>query len=203
MTSIRVMGLHRAKPRTTCVGEIAGPRLRPQRALVLVRADQSNQPPQDDGKRRRQSGGRQYGGEYSKKSDHGASFSNAKRRKGRAAHLRSPDDTPLRDGNRDRLMGLLTERAAKTLLYYFFEMNPTLYGWFNMYLKENEIPREGNWDDISGETFLRTLLSMQIEETSWGKQVGVENLYNSFGGLIVDPVRAWMPSTTCVYSCIR
>jgi len=86
-------------------------------------------------------------------------------------------------------MGLLTERAAKTLLYYFFEMNPTLYGWFNMYLKENEIPREGNWDDISGETFLRTLLSMQIEETNWGKQVGVENLYNSFGGLIVDPVR--------------
>jgi hypothetical protein len=86
-------------------------------------------------------------------------------------------------------MGLLTERAAKTLLYYFFEMNPTLYGWFNMYLKDNEIPREGNWDDISGETFLRTLLSMQIEETNWGKQVGVENLYNSFGGLIVDPVR--------------
>jgi len=84
-------------------------------------------------------------------------------------------------------MGLLTERAAKTLLYYFFEMNPTLYGWFNMYLKDNEIPREGNWDDISGETFLRTLLSMQIEETNWGKQVGVENLYNSFGGLIVDP----------------
>lgn len=84
-------------------------------------------------------------------------------------------------------MGLLTERAAKTLLYYFFEMNPTLYGWFNQYLKENEIPREGNWDDISGETFLRTLLSMNIEETSWGQQVGVDNLYNSFGGLIVDP----------------
>ena len=87
----------------------------------------------DDGQRRRQSGGRQYGGEHSAKSSRG--FSNAKRRKGRAAHLRSPDDTPLRDGNRDRLMGLLTERAAKTLLYYMFETNPTLYGWFNTYLK--------------------------------------------------------------------
>ena len=163
------------------------------RTVALRPSPRRLSPPQaspqggEDPRRRRQSGGRQYGGEYSKKSDHGASFSNAKRRKGRAAHLRSPDDTPLRDGNRDRLMGLLTERAAKTLLYYFFEMNPTLYGWFNQYLKENEIPREGNWDDISGETFLRTLLSMNIEETSWGQQVGVDNLYNSFGGLIVDP----------------
>ncbi len=182
----------------------------------------------DDGQRRRQSGGRQYGGEHSAKSSRG--FSNAKRRKGRAAHLRSPDDTPLRDGNRDRLMGLLTERAAKTLLYYMFETNPTLYGWFNTYLKvrcmsstldcrrvphaltlflraplvhsftrslvrsftrsfkkENEIPREGSWDDVSGETFLRKLLSLQMEETSWAQQVGVENIYNSFGGLIVDP----------------
>lgn len=122
-------------------------------------------------------------------------------------------------------MGLLTERAAKTLLYYMFETNPTLYGWFNMYLKvrcmcsildarrstlefrralhaltpflraplvrsfkkENEIPREGSWDDVSGETFLRKLLSLQMEETSWAQQVGVENIYNSFGGLVVDP----------------
>ena len=186
---------------------------------------------EEDGQRPRQSGGRQYGGEHSAKSSRG--FSNAKRRKGRAAHLRSPDDTPLRDGNRDRLMGLLTERAAKTLLYYMFETNPTLYGWFNMYLKvrcmcsildarrstlefrraphaltpflraplvrsfarslvrsfkkENEIPREGSWDDVSGETFLRKLLSLQMEETSWAQQVGVENIYNSFGGLVVDP----------------
>lgn len=34
-----------------------------------------------------------------------------KRRRGRPAHLRSPTDSPLRDGNRDRLVGLLTKRS--------------------------------------------------------------------------------------------
>ena len=62
-------------------------------------------------------------------------------------------------------------RAAKTLLYYFYELNPTLYGWLSMYLKEHEIPRDGNWDDVSGETFLREMLMTPIEETRWGKQV--------------------------------
>lgn len=37
-------------------------------------------------------------------------FQGDKRRKGRPAHMRSPYDTPLRDGNRDRVLGLLTER---------------------------------------------------------------------------------------------
>lgn len=62
-------------------------------------------------------------------------------------------------------------RAAKTLLYYFFELNPTLYGWLSMYLKEHEIPRDGSWDDVSGETFLREMLMTPIEETRWGQQV--------------------------------
>ncbi len=39
-------------------------------------------------------------------------------RRGRPAWTRDPNDTPLRDGNRDRLIGFLTERAAKTLLVY-------------------------------------------------------------------------------------
>lgn len=34
----------------------------------------------------------------------------SKRRRGRPAWMRSPTDSPLRDGNRDRLVGLLTER---------------------------------------------------------------------------------------------
>ena len=33
-----------------------------------------------------------------------------KRRRGRPAWLRSPNDSPYRDGNRDRLIGLLTDR---------------------------------------------------------------------------------------------
>ena len=44
------------------------------------------------------------------KSQKGKNFEDKKRRRGRPAHLRSPYDTPLRDGNRDRLIGLLTDR---------------------------------------------------------------------------------------------
>jgi len=134
------------------------PTNKPQRLAVLTLA--------------RKSGGRSYDGENSRRSGKGSSYENKKRRKGRPAWQRSPDDTPLRDGNRDRLMGLLTDRyelrnipnlsckpflrvraiydlapprsifrAAKTLLYYFFELNPTLYGWLSQYMKEHEIPR--------------------------------------------------------------
>eukprot|EP00887_Chlorella_sp_A99_P008002 scaffold12.g8002.t1 len=81
----------------------------------------------------------------------GGSFETKNRRRGRPAWMRSPDDTPLRDGNRDRLMGLLTERAVKTLAFYFMELNPTLNLWLNKFLEENPIPRDGNWDDIAKE----------------------------------------------------
>lgn len=33
--------------------------------------------------------------------------------------MRSPDDTPLRDGNRDRLMGILTDRCAPAGLHAY------------------------------------------------------------------------------------
>lgn len=45
------------------------------------------------------------------------------------------------DGHAPHCSPAPTCRAAKTLLYYFFELNPTLYGWFNQYIKQNEIPR--------------------------------------------------------------
>jgi hypothetical protein len=44
------------------------------------------------------------------KSSKGNSFEKSDRRKGRPAHLRSPDDTPLRDANRDVMLGVLTAR---------------------------------------------------------------------------------------------
>ena len=47
--------------------------------------------------------------------------------------------------------------------------------------------QNGNWDDVSGETFLRELLATPTEETSWGSTVGVDNLYNCTGRLLVDP----------------
>jgi hypothetical protein len=181
--------------------------------------------------RRGGSGGRSYDGSNARKSDKGGSYKNNKRRRGRPAWLRSPDDTPLRDGNRDRLMGLLTNRsdtlylllsfqmahahakdyradfldtasfddipcdflvtlsfrASKTLLYYFFELNPTLYGWFTQYMKDHPIPKDGNWDDISGETFLRELMAQAYTETSWGQQRGLPEMYDCTGYLGVDP----------------
>ena len=66
-----------------------------------------------------------------------------------------PDDSPLRDGNRDRLLGLLTERAARTLLFYCSETNQHLYHWLNEYIKQNPIPRNGQYQDISGESLAR------------------------------------------------
>jgi hypothetical protein len=79
----------------------------PTRSLVIVC---------DDNYRRRESGGRKYNGENARRSSKGSSYSDKKRRRGRAAWLRSPDDTPLRDGNRDRLMGFLTERYVLQLV---------------------------------------------------------------------------------------
>lgn len=136
---------------------------------------------------KRSSGGRSYDGENARKSGKGDSYQGKKRRRGRPAWLRSPDDTPLRDGNRDRLMGLLTDRAARTLLYYYYELNPTLFGWFSTYLQEHKIPKDGNWDDVSGETFMRGLLTTPMEETRWGQTVGVDSMYDCTGGFLVDP----------------
>jgi hypothetical protein len=66
------------------------------------------------------------------RSNRGVAYMNKSRRKGRPAWQRSPDDSPLRDGNRDRLIGLLTLRAAKTLEYYFFETNLTYHNWLSV-----------------------------------------------------------------------
>lgn len=66
------------------------------------------------------------------RSTRSTTYAHATRRRGRPAHLRSPDDSPLRDGNRDRLIGMLTQRAAKTLEYYFMETNLTYHSWLQV-----------------------------------------------------------------------
>ncbi|KAG2488321.1 hypothetical protein HYH03_013171 [Edaphochlamys debaryana] len=81
-------------------------------------------------------------------------------------------------------MGLLTERAAKTLSYYLLETNQNIHHWVNRFIQEHPIPRDGNWDDVSGDTFLRTLLSMQMEEASpWGR----DQLFHNTSVSDVDP----------------
>lgn len=75
-------------------------------------AAQAPSPPPDNANnpsyRRASGGGPRKGGKP--KAGRGASYESGTRRKGRPAWQRSPDDTPLRDGNRDRLVGLLTDR---------------------------------------------------------------------------------------------
>lgn len=73
-------------------------------------------------------------GKLRARSGKGGKWSSTVRRRGRPAHQRSPDDSPLRDGNRDRLIGLLTQRAAKTLEYYFIETNLTYHHWLSVCL---------------------------------------------------------------------
>lgn len=115
----------------------------------------------------------------------GKSVENQKRRKGRPAWQRKPDDTPFRDGNRDRLVGLLTERAARTLCYYLSETNLNVHHWLMTYMQKYPIPRSGAWDDVSGETFLRKLLSMPTEHAKW--TTGRDPLYDNSHGCGVDP----------------
>lgn len=87
-TQLRVQST-RLRPGFPSVQSIALPKLgRPARESFRVAAEQNTGP----------------------KSRKGKQFEGQNRRKGRPAYLRSPDDSPLRDGNRDRLIGLLTER---------------------------------------------------------------------------------------------
>jgi hypothetical protein len=67
------------------------------------------------------------------------------------------------------------------------ELNPTLFGWLNNYMKDHKIPKDGNWDDVSGETFLRELLQAPIQETRWGETVGVNSLFDCTGSILVNP----------------
>lgn len=120
------------------------------------------------------------------RSSKGTLYMNPTRRRGRPAHQRSPDDSPLRDGNRDRLIGLLTLRAAKTLEYYFMETNLTYHHWLSEYIRRNPIPLEGSWDAVSGEEFLRKLLTEGVDATSY--KGGVRDpLFSCVGTIGVDP----------------
>jgi len=107
------------------------------------------------------------------------------RRKGRPAWTRSPDDTPLRDGNRDRLIGLLTIRAVHTLLHYTMETNQQLHHWIRDFYNQNPIPIKGSWEDVSGDTFLRKLLQSPLAHAGAGN--GIDPLYDCCVPIGVDP----------------
>jgi len=96
-----------------------------------------------------------------------------------------PDDSPLRDGNRDRLVGLLTQRACKTLLFYCSETNQHMYHWLNAFVEQNPIPREGKVEDISGETFLMELMQRPAEQAR--AQPWLDPLFDCSTPLTVDP----------------
>ena len=54
--------------------------------------------------------------------------------------LRFPADAGVVD-RRDRVVGLLTERSAKTLLFYLQETNLNLYYWLTAFMQAYPIPR--------------------------------------------------------------
>jgi hypothetical protein len=82
-------------------------------------------------------------------------------------------------------MGMLTDRAARTLLYYLMETNLNYHHWLLAFIRTYPIPRDGAWDDVSGETFIRKLLTMPIQEAKWN--VGREEMYDTVAGIGVDP----------------
>ena len=77
----------------------------------------------------------------------------------RTGRTHDPYSTPLRDANRDRLYGMLTARAAATLLTYLTELNKTTAQFFQEYMAAHPIPyaywESGKVKDVSGETFIR------------------------------------------------
>lgn len=82
------------------------------------------------------------------------------------------------------MLGLLTERAAKTLAFYYMELQPSLSDWLHKYIRANPIPRDGNWDDVSGDTFLRDMLASPMSTTH---TAGREGLFENTPIYSVDP----------------
>lgn len=99
------------------------------------------------------------------KSSKGKSFERVDRRRGRPASMRSPDDTPLRDANKDFMFGVLTARASRTLVLYMQEAKEEeACQWLTTFINENPITLSGTWEDISGDTFLRKMLATAAAE---------------------------------------
>ncbi|GAX76567.1 hypothetical protein CEUSTIGMA_g4013.t1 [Chlamydomonas eustigma] len=115
----------------------------------------------------------------------GGSFEKKYRRRGRPAYLRSPDDTPLRDANRDFMLGVITARACRTLIVYLQETNLTVAHWLVAYMQENPLTLTGTWEDISGDNFIRKLLTMPVEAATYN--IGREGLYDNAATIGVDP----------------
>ena len=59
-----------------------------------------------------------------------------------------------------RLFGLLTQRAAITLVFYLHETNQVLCKWFSNFVAANPVPRSGSNDESSGDELLRKLLCL-------------------------------------------
>lgn len=96
------------------------------------------------------------------------------------------DCTPLRDANRDFMLGVITARACRTLVIYLYETNLNVAQWLNSFMAENPITLSGTWEDISGDTFLKKLLAMPIEEAKFNAG-RVDKLHDNFSSIGVDP----------------
>ncbi|KAG1667239.1 hypothetical protein FOA52_009804 [Chlamydomonas sp. UWO 241] len=95
--------------------------------------------------------------------------------------------SPLRAQTREFMLGVLTARATRTLTVYLQETNQALGHWLMRFQSENPITLSGTWEEISGDSFVRKLLSMPIEEAHWGVGVGMGGSAPPGSGICVDP----------------
>ena len=83
-------------------------------------------------------------------------------------------------------VGLLTQRAVRTLATYLAETNLNTYHWLVAFERAHPIPRDtGTWEDVSGQTFLRTMLTMPIGPAKF--DTGREAMYDHAVPTGVDP----------------
>lgn len=83
-------------------------------------------------------------------------------------------------------MGLLTQRAVRTLATYLAETNLNTYHWLIAFERANPIPRDkGTWEDVSGQTFLRTMLALPVGPAKF--ETGRAAMYDHTKPTGVDP----------------
>lgn len=70
-------------------------------------------------------------------------------------------------------------------MIYLQETNINVFHWLMSFYEMHPIPRNGNWDEVSGDAFLRLLLSMPVQEARF--TTGRDSMYDCVVPCGVDP----------------
>lgn len=71
------------------------------------------------------------------------------------------------------------------MIIYLQETNVVACQWLMTFMNANPITLSGSWEEISGDAFLKKLLSMPVQEHRF--QNGCEDIHNNFSAIAVDP----------------